>query len=98
MSEWRVRRSRPNLGLDMDVVRGRLGAAGAIAACAVSLWFAATAGAQAGAATCASPVGVPRAERLGGLSLDKAQYRITVLDSARTNCTETSAQLRRFVN
>jgi cell division protease FtsH len=81
----------------MDVVRARSGVAGAIVLFAISLALVPSAGAQTGAATCASPVGVARGQQVGGLSLSKGHYRVTVLDNRRLSCPAATARLRAFL-
>ena len=64
----------------MDVAKGRLGVAGAIALCASSLALAPGAGAQATAASCTTPVEVTRAQHVAGLSLAKGRYKVKLQD------------------
>jgi cell division protease FtsH len=78
----------------MDVVKGRLGVAGAIALCASSLALAPGAGAQATAASCTTPVEVTRDQHVAGLSLAKGRYKVTILDSRRLGCPDAAKRLR----
>jgi cell division protease FtsH len=52
------------------------------------------AGAQGGPATCTATVAVPRAERIGAVPLPAGTYRIEVLDSGSTSCSEAVAGFR----
>jgi cell division protease FtsH len=68
----------------------------ALLGAAVSLVAAPTAAAQGGAATCAKPVSVAREATVGGLTLERASYRIVLLDSDRMDCAEATKALRQF--
>src|SRR4051812_2359521 len=61
---------------------------------AIGLPAAPAAAADGGAAACTVPFEVARAQRLGELSLEKAPYKLTVLDTSKLSCDEANDALR----
>jgi cell division protease FtsH len=56
------------------------------------------AGAQGGAAVCSTPIEVERHQDVGGLTLDRASYEITVLDTAEINCDDAIREFRSILS
>jgi cell division protease FtsH len=87
---------RPRTADELGVRSRTLRLAVACALC-VLLASAGAAAAQGGPATCASTVTAPRDDRVGPLALSKGEYRIELLDSSRTSCTEAATHFRELL-
>jgi cell division protease FtsH len=87
---------RPRTADEQGVRSRTLRLALACVAC-VLLVFAGPAAAQGGPATCTSTVTTARDDRVGTLALSKGEYRIELLDSSRTSCTEAAGHFRELL-
>jgi cell division protease FtsH len=69
----------------------------ALSALAVLAVLAPQASAEGGMAECTAPVKVNQDQRAGRVEVSKGEYRITVLDSARTTCNEATEDFKDFL-
>jgi len=87
------------LGLDLPRMRS-LRVAGVVALCALAallVSLAAPSPAQAARVRCAGAFRVLHDDHVGGLSLPRGNYRITILASGRPTCAQASALFTRFL-